>query len=587
MPSVMHDYWAAVFSSIANRNYDQCSRWAVARRTMQDGTPYSLEHYPYIEGIIDSRAKYNWIMKATQVGLTEAGITIANFEADYHQRDVIYYFPTKRMGERFSKTRFAPAINLSEYLHRTCTNNSVEIKQFGNATIHILGANSVADLKGTAAGRLVFDELDDWTPQQIYAAEERASGAKNDDTIIWGFSTPKYPNLGIHKQFMGSTQERFRFDCPHCRARIELRWPKDATPEGWEQGSFHLKGERVDDPAIYESYIKCYECQHELRHADKLDWLRTETRVDDKTGERGTAAWEQTHGGPELMGLKRGFYLPQLYSPTVAPYKIALKYLRGHGDEAARRTFFNDCVALPYTEDCYQVNDTHIDNAIHKGKRYSFNDVLPTCESDGYYTLGVDQGGKLHSWVVVDWIFDKDRRGDPNDRADGQLVACGRILEDNWGEIHDLMETYQIRMCVIDYWPQPTNARTFARAFQFERNYVYLCQYVTGRGGGRELVVTEDDYGASTVKADKVGWLSKTLGRIMVGRMNLPLDLPFEFRRQLMAPVRSMKKVNNQYISEFMDTDDDHYAHAMNYAEIALKILDPSLHTSSIITKAV
>jgi phage terminase large subunit GpA-like protein len=211
-------------SAIRNRNYDICSRWAVARRTMQDGSQYSLEHYPYVEGILNSRAKKNWIMKAAQVGLTEAGITIAMFEADFHGRDVIYYFPTKRMGERFSKTRFSPAIQLSDYLKQRCTNNSVEIKQFGTSTIHILGANSMADLKGTSSGRLLFDELDEWTEQQIYLAEERASGQKNDDTIIWGFSTPKFPNLGVHKQFLSSTQEHFFFDCPHCHDRIELLW---------------------------------------------------------------------------------------------------------------------------------------------------------------------------------------------------------------------------------------------------------------------------------------------------------------------------------------------------------------------------
>jgi len=156
--SVAYDMLMAIAGAIHNQTYDRCSRWAVARRTMQDGEAYSIPDYPYIAGILDSRAKRNWIMKPAQVGLTEGGITISYFVADHEGRDVIYYFPTRTMAERFSKTRFTPAINFSEYLSRVCTTDRADIKQFGNATIHILGAASMADLKGTSSGRLIFDE---------------------------------------------------------------------------------------------------------------------------------------------------------------------------------------------------------------------------------------------------------------------------------------------------------------------------------------------------------------------------------------------------------------------------------------------
>lgn len=567
MNTVWQNMLTAGAAALRNRNYDVCGRWATARRTMQDGCQYSLDHYPYVEGILNSRAKKNWVMKAAQVGLTEAGITIAMFEADFHHRDVIYYFPTKRMGERFSKTRFFPAIMLSPYLRERCTNNSVEIKQFGVATIHILGANSMADLKGTSSGRLLFDELDEWTEQQIYLAEERASGQKNDDTIIWGFSTPKYPNLGIHKQYLHSTREHFRFDCPHCHQRIELMWEDRG---GGDFGSFMLHGSAVDDSLVHGSYLKCFLCEGRLEHKDKLDWLKPKTRG-------GSAEWEATNLEAD-PNVARGFYLSQLYSPTVAPYQIAIAYLRGHGDEAARREFHNSKLGQPYIEDCYQINDQQIDVAIHEGGTYSFNSVSTESLDDCYVTLGVDPGGPIHHWVAVDWKFDLEKLGDPNDRAEGKVIGCGRILADDWDQIHELMRRYLVRMCVIDAQPSPTLPRVFARAFN---GYVYLNYYVVGKSG-RELSLSEDDYGANTVKVDKVGWLSKTLGRFTNRTMKLPLDVPLEFRQQIKAPVRTMKKgEGQQYIAEFVETGPDHFAHALNYAEIALKILDPALHTDN------
>jgi hypothetical protein len=530
---------------------------------MEDGSNYSLEDYPYVAEILDCKSRFQWVMKGAQTGLTEAAKTQSLFEIDVNQRDVLYYFPTGRMAERFSKTRFSAAINLSPYL-RSVVKDSVELKQIGNATLHILGANSLANLKGTSVARLFMDELDDWTPRQIYLAEERVSGQRHDDVIVRGFSTPKFPNTGIHKQYLNSTQERFFFDCPHCHEEIKLDW----------EDSFVVKGERVDDPAVHDSYLKCSKCDEKLDHETKKDWLAT-------------GRWKATNpdADPEHC---RGFHISQLYStsPMCSPGHIAIKYLRGMGDEHARQTFWNDCLGLPYIDDAYQVNDVHIDACVKKGGLFSTNDegVQPTAASDGIFTLGIDQGGPTHHWVAVRWMFDATRYGDPNDRAIGKVVGLGKCLQDDWDTINGLMRGYMVRRAVIDYFPDPTNARVFARKFMIKgEGRVYLCQYITGTSG-REIRIVEDEYGAGLVKCDKVGWLSKTLGRVMAEDIEFPVDIPLEFRQHLKAPIRTLKEVDGKPVAEYVDNGPDHYAHALNYAEIALKILDPGLHSSSIIT---
>jgi hypothetical protein len=521
---------------------------------------YSLDDYPYVEEILNSRAQKNWVMKAAQVGLSEAAMTIALYEVDYHQRSVLYYFPTKVMANEFSKTRFNPAINMSPHLDRVVTTKTDDLKQVGNASLYIKGVNSEASLRGTSAGRLFFDELDAWTERQQYMAEERASGQKDGDKIVWGFSTPRFPNCGVHKQYQKSTQEHYFFNCPHCEERIELLW----------EDSVVICGDSVDDPEVYNSYLKCSKCQGKLPHDEKRHWLKAETRG-------GSGKWEATNPDADPT-LARGFWVNQLYSPTIEPWEIVIAYLRGYGDEAGRREFHNSKLGLPFIEDAHQVTDAQIDEAI---KKYSLaGTTLPFVEKDGIVTLGIDQGGPVHHWAAVKWMFDVNKVGDPNDRATGKLVGCGRILQDDWAGIHALMRTYQVWRCVIDYFPEPTSARVFARAFP---DAVYLCQYVKG-AAAREVRLTEDDYGAHIARVDKVSWLSKSLGRVMVGDIQLPLDLPLEFRKHLKAPVRTLKEVDGQYVAEFVETGPDHYAHALNYAEIALKILDPALNSSSILT---
>ena len=432
------------FENFLTPNYDVPSRWGVARRIMPDGKPMSLEDYPYVQEILDCTSRFQWVMKGAQTGLTEAAKTQSFFEVDVNQRDVLYYFPTGRMAERFSKTRFQAAINLSPYLKKVCR-DSTEIKQIGPELCRYLGANSLANLKGTSVARLFMDELDDWTPRQIYLAEERVSGQRHSDVIIRGFSTPKFPNTVIHKQYLNSTQERFFFDCPHCNEEIKLDW----------EDSFELKGERVDDPAVHDSYLKCPKCQQKLDHETKKQWLAN-------------GRWKATNPNADPKDC-RGFHVSQLYSPSVTPGQIAIKYLRGMGDEHARQTFWNDCLGLPYIDDAFQVNDAHIDACV---KPYHTDSVRPTTASDGIVTLGIDQGGSFHHWVAVKWMFDAKRSGDPNDRGIGKVVGFGKILQDNWDEVHGLMRAYMVRMCVIDYFPDPTNARTFARKFYITVSHV-------------------------------------------------------------------------------------------------------------------
>ena len=529
---------AGVEAALAT-TFDICSNWAVNYRVMPDETRYSLAAYPYVKDILNARNKYLWVMKGAQTGLTEAFITRGLFEIDYHGRDVIHYFPTLKMAERFSKTRYASAINDSPYLKKVVTNNSIELKQIGTATVNILGAGSMANLKGTASGRLLLDELDEWTAHQIYLAEQRAAGQKGGDKIIAGISTPKWPNLGVHKFYMPSTRERFQFKCPHCDKTEMLM-------EGMEvedlYRNFKLCGDRVDDPDVHRSYIFCSWCKKELPFIE----------YDKHTNPEGVTKpwlsdgwWQVTN--PEADPEHRGFWVSQLYSPTVEPWEIAVAVLRGHGDEEGRRELNNSVLGLPYIEDSAQVNDAHIDACVSAKPHFSHKDpkIRPKTRSDGIYTLGIDQGGQFHHWVAVKWMFDRDRKGDPNDRAIGYLQGFGRIPQDNWDEVHGLMRMWQCRMAVIDFFPDPTDARVFARKFN---GFVYLCQYTKGQSG-RELTKTEDEYGANLVKVSRVGWMSKALGRVMSGDIVLPNDVNLTFRDQIKAPIRTMKKVDGEYVA--------------------------------------
>lgn len=542
--------------SALNQTFDVCSRWSYARRWMpaQDNEPagwYSKRNYPWVEEILNSRAKYNWVMKGAQTGLTECGINRAFFEVDYHEKDVMYLMPTGKKAEQFSKTRFANAIKLSPYLKDRVI-DSLPIKQIGRATLYINGANNEINIKGTPVDRLVMDEMDELTERQIFLALERLSGRR--DKLVWGMSTPKIPNTGVHKQFIRSTQEHFYFDCPHCTEEIELLW----------EDSFELFGEYVDDPECRKSYLKCSKCQKKLDHEAKSNWLAN-------------GRWKPTNADADPDS--RGFWLSQLYSPTVNPFELAVAFLRGRGDEAARMEFHNSKLGLPYIEDGSQVNDGQVNECL---KKYQTSTLVTPLGCKDVITLGIDQG-KPHYWAAVKWTLNRDcQYGDVNDRAKGQLIGYGKVDQSEWIQgLAPLMRQFQVKMAVVDYLPEPTPARQFARTAP---GYIWLCQYVVGRVA-REITRFEDEYGANVAKVDKVSWLSKTLGRVMAAEIELPFDLSDEFRRHLKNNVRRQKKHSDgNYVTEYITVGEDHFAHALNYAEIALAILDPSIHKSDVLS---
>src|SRR5690606_23565103 len=165
---------------IRGSTLDTCYRWAQHRIVMpaEDGRPagpYSAERYPWVPEILNSRARFNWVVKGAQVGLTVCGMVRAFYEVDYHNNNVLYVLPTDRVAASVSKTRFDPLIASSPYL-KSRVNELSEYKQVGLSFLFVRGANGDINIKSTPVARLMLDEIDEFTDRQIRLCFERLSG---------------------------------------------------------------------------------------------------------------------------------------------------------------------------------------------------------------------------------------------------------------------------------------------------------------------------------------------------------------------------------------------------------------------------
>jgi hypothetical protein len=520
-----------------------CSRWAAKRRMM--GTPisgpYGFKYHPWAKEIHDTRAAFIVALKAAQTGFTEIGINRAFYTLDILKQSVLYCLPTTLNASDFSKSRFGPALAHSPYLKSLFVDtNTVALKTTSNGSnLYIRGTRGDSNLKSIPVSNLVLDEVDEMSQRAIYLALERLSGQWKEDKSIFCLSTPTLPGFGVHKMYLNTTQEHFCFQCPHCSRMTELIWPD----------SFELRGDHVNDPDCFESYIKCKECQAKLDHQTKYEWLSD-------------GLWTPTNTNGDSDN--RGFYINQLYSSTVEPGEIAVAHYRTFGDEAAAQEFHNSKLGQPFLGDSALLTDDKFDDCIAS---HSMQDFRPT-DSSYIITMGVDQG--KWSYVEIDLWYTDELSNDLNVAAKPKVLWVEKFHEESeggWDRLDELMVEWQVHACVIDADPNIYLARRFARRFP---GFVWLCRYRKGPTG-REIQISDSQDYAPIATVHRTNWMDIALRRFHTKKIMLPTDIKGEYKEHMKNQVRKYSKdPTGNYIAEYVEIGPDHYSHARTYSEIAL-----------------
>ena len=522
-----------IAEGLKRKSLTTCSRWAESCRVM--GRPYpgpwSFRHHPWLREMHDSDAELNVGQKAAQMGFTETILNIVFFAIDVKGIDCLYVLPAKTPdASDFSAARFDPALEMSPHLANMFSDvKNVGHKRAGTTNLYIRGSRSRASLKSVPTGLIVIDEVDEMTQANIPLAMERASGQV--EKMTWMVSTATIHNFGINKFFLGSSQNHFQFKCPLCGRFTELTFPE----------SLVVLGEDHNDPAVKGSHLVCKECKGQLRHETKPDWLAT-------------GRWESSFTDRDSAG----WYVNQMYSCTVSPVEMAKSYLLAQSDPAAEQEFHNSKMGVPHEVKGARVTDQDLENCKRGYKRED-------ARGGGFVTLGVDVGKFLH-YEVDEWFLPAANYGGPdiNVSAHCKVLTHGKIKD--FEELDGLMRLFGVAFCVIDANPERRKATEFANRFY---GRVKLCFY--GRGvQGKTIHVSEAE---PTLTVDRTSWLDLSLSRFRQrDAITLPLDVDLEYRNHMKALVRVYETdPDGNPVGRYVKgNDEDHYAHARNYAEIAL-----------------
>lgn len=524
-----------IVSGLQRKSITRPSRWATTCRVMGEPYPgkWNFRHHPWLKEMHDSEAEINIGQKSAQMGFTEAVLNLTFYHIDVKRVDCLYVLPSKVPDATdFSSGRFDRALELSPHLGAIFSDvQNVGHKRAGTANMYIRGSRSRAQLKSIPIGFLVLDEVDEMDQENIPLAMERVSGQV--DWSAWFISTPTYPDIGINKYFNDSTQDHFIFKCPACSRSTELIFPD----------CLEIIGEDQRDPRIEETYLKCKECKAKLHHETKPEWLET-------------GIWVPTYS----QRPKRGFHINQMYAMTHAcrPASMAVSYFQSLRNPADETELYNSKLGLPHAVKGSQLDES--DFVAHYGP-YSNGSSRPA----GIVTMGVDVGKYLHC-VIDEWQLTHQTGSDFNTEAICRTIYI--VKTQNWDDLDLYMRNWNVHFCVIDRNPETRAALQFANKWY---GHVRLCQY------GQEI--HGKDINASKteehlVLVNRTSWLDLALNRFRrQDAIQIPYDTPMEFKDQLKVLARVYKKDKDGNPVGYYENfgRDDHYAHARNYSEIALK----------------
>lgn len=499
------------------------SEYAVTYRVNPDsGEAYSLEGFEYLADIFDDLTPRVVIQKGAQVGATVMAMLRTLWFLDRRRKSAMYLFPTHRSADRFRRGRFTVLVGRSPSLRgRVKATRAPGHLRVGAAQFYCHGARSRAELMSVPVAYLTLDERDELyrmaglegTPWSgVDLARQRLSGQAESWEV--SLSTPTIPGHGIAAEFAKSDQRMFRVQCPHCERRTALEWPASVLG--------------LDGPPRHARFC-CPLC--------RTAWNDRERRAAVQAGQ-----WQATNTGAEA----HGYHLSQLLSPVAKAKRLVRQWQEGQGDPAALQVFHNAVLGVPYLADGARLETKYLEEAISRGGG------MVMAESGVNTSAGVDVGPQLLHVVIVQRAINWCR-----------LLWAGVVPD--WPDLERLIRQYGVRSYVIDAQPETHQARRLVNQIPGG----WLCYYRTSLGAQ-----PCQDSSLNLLRVPRSETLDALYQTWKRGQVIAPGNLPGEFADQLRSLVRVVRlDRRGQARVDYLEAGGpDHYAHAMNYALLAMAL---------------
>lgn len=207
----------------------------------ETGEVLDFHKYRFLYDIYCDRSSLMCCMKAAQIGFTTYEIIKTAHEARYIGNDILYVLPTADDVKRFSGSKTNKIIAQNPIFQQfTKDKDSVEQKQFGEATVFYQGSFTERAALMITAKKLVVDEYDRCKQDIVEQYDSRLQSIADPQKAF--FSNPSKPDFGIDKFYSKSDQKKWHithscgkeyimdescinydkeiYECPKCHGEI-------------------------------------------------------------------------------------------------------------------------------------------------------------------------------------------------------------------------------------------------------------------------------------------------------------------------------------------------------------------------------
>lgn len=386
-PSARHLMAAAASRAVRPRGRLTVSQWAdnhrvLSSKSSQEPMQWRTKRNPILREIMDCLSLHSpvrevWVMKSSQVGVTEASVNWLGYTMEYAPGPAMVLMPTLEARDTWKVQKLNPLLTdtpvirvLLGGLRSRDAAHSKELIDFPGGILFLSGGNSPNSYAQKSVRNLMMDDLDRFPTQigdegdPVELARGRVKAFTRHKLLFASTPTIKGASL-IERGYEDGDQRKYHVACPHCGERQILRWEQ-------------VRANVTHTAAHYICEQGCIiEEHHKPAMLDSGVWIATfpERRV-------------------------RSYHISALYAPIgLGPswLDLVVQFKRVHKDPQSLKTFINQNLGEAWED---QTDKLKPHELAKRAGEYGLGMIPPGCLA---LTAGIDTQDKWLAITLLGW----------------------------------------------------------------------------------------------------------------------------------------------------------------------------------------
>lgn len=364
--------WADNHRVLSSKGSGEVGRWRTARNPMLREIMDCLSLHSPVREI--------WVMKSSQVGVTEASVNWLGYTMEYAPGPAMVLMPTLDARDTWKVQKLNPLLtdtpairDLLGGLRSRDAAHSKELIDFPGGILFLAGGNSPNSYAQKTVRDLMMDDLDRFPSEigdegdPVELARSRVKAFMRHKLLFASTPTIKGASL-IERGFENGDMRRFHVECPHCHERQVLRWEQVRANVTLTSAQYVCESGCIIDehhkPAMLEGGI-----------------------------------WIPEHPDRKV----RSYHISALYAPIgLGPswLDLVLQFKRVHKDPQSLKTFINQNLGEAWED---QTDKLKPHDLAKRAGEYGIGTIPPGCLA---LTAGIDTQDKWLAATLLGWGAD-------------------------------------------------------------------------------------------------------------------------------------------------------------------------------------